>query len=376
MAIELAWHDLIHRRARTTAALGGVLFAIVLIFMQVGFYLACRDSATRIHALLDFDAVITSARYAFVADADRLPRERLEQARAVPGVERVSAIRIGPTLWRSGGADNRYDTIFIGVDPIDRPFLLARITDQLDRLQHLDTVLYDHLAHPVLGRNPTGSFAEVAGRRLDIVGGFQWGAGFAANALVITSDRTFANLFPAKPLDHLQLGLIHLAPEAAEKEVLRDLEARLPNDVEVWSRAAIEARDRRFFLSERPIGLMFTSGVVLALLVGGIILFQVLASEVTSRRSEFATLQALGYSRAHVYRVVVAQGFLYTVTAFLPACLCAFALFWLVRRLARLPMQLTLGLSLSVLGLSLAMCLAGALLASRRVRSADPADLF
>ena len=55
MPIQLAWYDLVHRRARTSAALGGVLFAIVLIFMQLGFYLACRTSATRIQTLLDFD---------------------------------------------------------------------------------------------------------------------------------------------------------------------------------------------------------------------------------------------------------------------------------------------------------------------------------
>ncbi len=353
-----------------------MLFAIVLIFMQAGFYLACRASATRIHALLDFDAAITSARYAFVADADRMERARIEVARSVPGVASVSAVKIGPLLWRTPAPANRYDTLILGVDPTDRPFSSADINQQLTKLQHPDTVLFDQLAHPILGANITGVVSEARNRRVTVVGEFDWGAGFVTQGLAITHEHTFSNLFSERPSADIQLGLIHLEPGAEVDTVLRQLEASLPADVTVWSRAAIEARDRRFFLSERPIGLMFTSGMVLAVLVGGIIIFQVLASEITSRRSEFATLQALGFARRQVYEVVVAQGFLYTLTAFVPASLLAWLLFGIVRDVARLPMRLDLGLLAAVLITSLLMCLTGALLASRRVRSADPADLF
>ncbi len=353
-----------------------MLFAIVLIFMQAGFYLACRASATRIHAMLDYDAVITSARYAFVADADRMARERLEVARAVAGVARVSAVKIGPGLWRPATGSNRYDTLLLGVNPADRPFLPKEINQRLARLQQPDTVLFDQLAHPIVGVNVTGTVAEFHNRRLEVVGEFTWGAGFVTQGMAITHEHTFSNLFPERSFSDIQLGLIHLEPEADVDDVLHHLAALLPADVKVWSRSAIQARDRRFFLSERPIGLMFTSGMVLAVLVGGIILFQVLASEITSRRQEFATLQALGYSRAQVYRIVVAQGFLYTLAAFLPASLVAFVLFRVVRDVARLPMQLDIGLLAAVLTASLLMCLAGALIASLKVRSADPADLF
>ena len=376
MAIQLAWYDLIHRRSRTFAALGGVVFAIVLIFMQLGFYLACRTSATRIHTLLDSDIFITSARYAFVAEADRFPRERIEQARAVQGVASVAGVRVGPSLWRTPQTRNRYDTVFLSVDPMDRPFVPGSINAQLDRLQRPDTVLFDQLAHPVLGDTATGTVSETESRRLTVVGEFSWGVGFVANGIAITSESTFSNLFPNLAADELQLGLLRLRPGARIAEVRDAVRQRLPSDVKIWSRQDIEDRDRRFFLSERPIGLMFQSGVVLAVLVGGIILFQVLASEVTSRRTELATLQAMGYSRGQVYRMVVVQGLLYTLAAFLPAVLLSSILFGVVRQLARLPMELSVGLLLAVLLISVAMCLAGALLASRRVRTADPADLF
>ncbi|MEM7349863.1 MAG: FtsX-like permease family protein [Acidobacteriota bacterium] len=376
MTLHLAWRDLLHRRARTMAALAGILFAIVLIFMQIGFYLACRTSATRIHALLDYDLLLTSARYSFILEADSLARELLERARGVPGVATVSGVRLAPNQWRSTASRNHYDTVFLGVDPADSPFALAEVNRQLARLHPVDTVLFDQAAHPILGRNTPGVVSEFNRRRATVVGGFEWGVGFVANGVAIISNDTFSRAFPGEPADELQLGLIRLAPNARASDVLQHLTAQLPVGARAWTRAEIEALDRRFFLSERPIGLMFQSGVVLALVVGGIILFQVLASEVTHRRAELATLQALGYTRSQVYRVVAAQGFLYTLMAFVPAALVALMLFRTTRRVARLPMELTPGLLAAVLALSLLMCTAGALLASRRVRSADPADLF
>lgn len=375
MRTRLAWHDLLHRRARTLAALSGVIFAIVLIFMQSGFYLACRDSAVRVHRLLDFDLLLASQRYSFILESHDFERERLDQAVAVDGVAAAIPVRIGGHLWRNPETRNAYDLLLIGVEPTDHPFVLPELDAEIRRLARPDTVLFDRETHPVLGPNGPGTVSEMRGQRLEVIGEFAWGAGFVGNGMAITSLSTFGRVFDA-PIDRLELGALRLHPDADPAAVRQALEARLPDDVRVWTREQIEDRDRAFFLRERPIGLMFTSGVVLAVLVGGVILFQVLASEVTSRRAELATLQALGYSRSQVYGVVLEQGLLYTLFAFLPATLAAVGLFALTRELARLPMRLGPGLVAWVLGLSVLMCCLGALIASRRVRSADPAELF
>lgn len=379
---RIAWHDLAHRRSRTLAALGGVLFAIVLIFMQLGFYFACRASSIRVHDLFDFDIALTSPSYSFIVKSDQFHRRQLQQAAAIEGIERVAPVRIGASLWNSNTRHNRYDNVVVGIDPTDAIFALPEIARQQQLLQQLDTVLYDSAAHPLQGHNPPGTSGEITaegrvrGRQVEVVGNYHWGAGFVANGIAITSEQTFTQLFPERSPDDLQLGLVQLAPGAAVSEVKRQLRQRLPPDVKIWSRSELEAKDRYFFLRHRPIGLMFTSGVALAVLVGGMILFQVLASEVTSRRHEFATLQAIGYSPSQVYRVVVEQGLFYTLIAFLPATLIALALFQVTRQVARLPMHLDVLQLLLVLAASLVMCVSGALLASRKVRSADPADLF
>ena len=375
-ALRIAFLDLAHRPARTAAALAGVIFAIVLLFMQSGFYLACGDSATRIHDLLDFDLAVTSARYAFVLQSDVMERDRLEQARAEPGVADVSPLRVGPGQWRSPQSGSAYDLVLLGVEPADRLFAVESLDASLSQLHRGETVIFDSAAHPILGSNPPGTLSEFEGRRLRVVDVFRWGAGFAANGLAITSDATFSRVFPQRKRSAVQLGLVSLEPGASLTDVASRLRQRLPADVRVWTREELKDADRRFFLGERPIGLMFTSGVVLALLVGGVIIFQLLAAEVASRSPEFATLKALGYGDGQVYAVVVAQGFLYTLFAFLPATLLAAVLFDATRRLARLPMQLGAGLVAAVLATSLLMCLSGAVVAARKVRQADPADLF
>ncbi|MCG8462094.1 MAG: FtsX-like permease family protein [Holophagales bacterium] len=376
MPLQLAWRDLLHHRGRTAATGAGVFFAILLIFMQLGFYVACRESAVRVHRLLDYDLLLVSSRYIFIMQADPFPEERVRQAAAVPGVAEALRVRVAADLWRNPQTGNRHDAFVLGVDPDDHPSVLPGLNRQISALGRLGTALFDLDAHPILGANPAGTRSEMAGRQVEVVGSFRWGAGFAAHALVMVGRRTFDSVFRGHPPDAVELGLLRLEPGASAPAVAAELHKRLPPDVRAFTREAIQASDRAFFLRDRPIGLMFTSGVVVAFLVGSMILFQVLSSEVSRRLHELATLKALGFRPLQIYGVVVQKGLLYTLVAFLPAAGASALLYAGVRELARLPLHMTPTLLLAVLGVSLFMSLAGALAASRRIRLADPAELF
>ena len=376
MAIHLPWRDLVHRRARTTAALAGVIVAVVLLYMQLGFYLACRTSSTRVLDLFHFDLAITSARYTYTLESHRFQDALVHKAAALPAVDGVTPVSIGPGTWRNPQSGRSYDLLAVGVDPDKTRFRNPEAQGRLAELKALDTVLFDRHANPILGENPVGTVSELDGRRLTVAGQYTWGAGFIAQGIGLTSRSTFRRVFEHAQRRDIQLGLIRLRPGADAHATLGELRRRMPENVRVWTRDQLRAQDRRFFMSDRPIGLMFTSGVLVALLVGAVILYQVLASEVTSRRSELATLQALGFTRARVRRLIIEQGMLYALLAFIPATAAAMALFHGVRRLTRLPLELTPGLALAVLVLSLLMCVLGAEPAGRRVRHTDPAELF
>jgi putative ABC transport system permease protein len=158
--------------------------------------------------------------------------------------------------------------------------------------------------------------------------------------------------------------------------VLADLRRAMPPDTTVLEREALMVQDQAYFMLQRPTGLLFISGVVLAVLVGGVILFQVLASEIAQQIGELATLKAMGYTTGQLRRLVLEQGLLYGSLGFVPAAVLSAGIYALVRAVARMPIVMTLERLALVAALSLAMCAASALLAARKLDRADPAELF
>ncbi|MBU4399689.1 MAG: FtsX-like permease family protein, partial [Planctomycetes bacterium] len=122
--------------------------------------------------------------------------------------------------------------------------------------------------------------------------------------------------------------------------------------------------------------LIFQLGVVVALVVGTAIVYQVLSSDVANHLPEYATLKAIGYGGGYLAGVVLQQAAMLAVLGFLPGLAISAVLYWLTRAMARVPIEMTVGRVFFVFGLSVLMCTISGLGALRKVRSADPADLF
>src|SRR5207237_5015700 len=108
--------------------------------------------------------------------------------------------------------------------------------------------------------------------------------------------------------------------------VVRRMNAVLGPDARALTRAELGAMEQDFWLNTKPIGIMFTSGVLVAFTIGAVILYQVLASEVQNRLREYATLKALGYDDRYVYGVVLRQGLIFSLLGYAPAWLGALVL--------------------------------------------------
>ena len=104
--------------------------------------------------------------------------------------------------------------------------------------------------------------------------------------------------------------------------------------------------------------------------------YQVLYTDLSDHRAQYATLKAMGYEDGYLVRMVVAQSAFHALVAYLPAWFLGIFLFAVVGDLALLPLRMTVGLTVISLALTLAMCLLSGLVAVRRVVSADPAEVF
>jgi putative ABC transport system permease protein len=361
---------------RSLAALAGISFSILLIFMQLGIRSAIGKSATLIYKALDFDLLVVSPHYRFLARAREFPRDSLARVLALPGVERVTAFQIGWPEWRNPLTGKGWPIMVLGVDPGDEPFRNPAINALLPRLTVADRVLIDTRTRPEYGPQDVGTSVEMSRHRVRIVGQYTIGAGFVANGSTIMSDETFERLFGAERSRWITLGLVKLHPGAESEDAARRANTELMPMARVVTRATIEAGERQYSLAVKPIGILFTSGVLVAFAVGCVILYQVLASEIQNRLGEYATLKALGYSTPAVYGVVLQQGLILATLGYVPAFLGANALYALMRTQALLPATMVWARVFGVLGLTYAMCLLACLLAIQKLKGADPADLF
>jgi putative ABC transport system permease protein len=150
----------------------------------------------------------------------------------------------------------------------------------------------------------------------------------------------------------------------------------LPPDVEVLTKAGFIAREQAYWRKNTPIGYVFTFGVVMGLVVGAVIVYLVLFVNVAERLPEFATLKAIGFTDRALFGVVLQQALILAALGFAPGMLMCCGLYTLTAHATHLPLELTFGTSGLVFALTLVMCCASGAAALRKVRAADPAEVF
>ncbi len=376
MKTPLAWHNLLHNKIRTTVAVVGVAFPLVLVFMQLGLYEAFLAGTTRLYEALDFDLVLLSTEYVALGETRGFPRSRLAQTRAARGVQEVIPLYVGFYGWRNPDTQVLRKLFVIGSDPRRRVFRLPEVTARLEALHTPHTVLIDRLTLPVFGPQHTGVVTEVNGHRITISGQYTLGLGFTADGGIIVSDTTFAQLSGNSLGDEVHIGLVQLAPGADAHAVGQELRRHLPNDVEVLSRADLEALEKHYWVQSTSVGIILGSGVLVGLLVEMIILYQILSTDVINRFPEYATLKAMGYSHGSLAWLVVQHAVLLGSGGYLSGFGVACVLYKAIAEAIHLPVSMDLAHGVGVGLVTLMLCMGASLLALRKVRLADPAELF
>ena len=374
--LELAWANITHNRTRTAAGVAGVAFAILLLFMQLGFYDTSYRSSTMLLDQFDFEVALRSPQYGYLRAAGTIPRRRLYQAAAVPGVRMALPLYVGNGVYQQPISRLRREIVVLGVDPRTEPFSEPVLAANVGRLAVDDTAIMDTATRADYDQVLQGQMPSVENRRLEILETYRYGTGFIGDASIVVSDQTYARLFPGLPLSDVNMGLVQLEPGADRDRVIEDLRAVMPGDVEVLTRREVEAVEQNLFVRIRPIGVMFTSGVVLAFIVGAVIVYQILSTEIMNRLKEYATLKAMGHDDRFVRGVVLRQAVLYAGIAAVPGTIGAFILYEVLSRMTNLPMVMTPARLIAVGVLAVGMSIGAALLAIRRVSRANPADLF
>jgi putative ABC transport system permease protein len=372
---QLAWRILTHEKGRTGLALGGVFIAILLVFIELGFFVAVPQGGMLVYDQMRFDLLLASQNYQYQAQPWQFPRERLTRAAAVAGVAKATPLYFGAGTWRDPKGGLRLDFFAIGFNPAAQPFAVTDIDRQRDMLQQSDTILVDDSTRPVFGSLEPGREVVINGRRMTIGGTYHLGTGFLGIGVAIMDEANFFRAFGRRN-DPANLGLIELAPGADAANVAAALRQALPADVQIFTRGELKAHEDSYWTTRTSVGLIFGSGLIVSLIVGLMVLYQTLATQITRHLPEFATLKAIGYADIHLAAVVLIEAAIVVTVAFVPATAAAMALYAVIRSETLLPVVLTLPLLAGVLAATLVMSAGSALLSVSGLRRADPADVF
>ncbi|NMF60659.1 FtsX-like permease family protein [Pseudanabaena yagii] len=457
-AVPLAWLQLTYEKSRLLVAIAGITFAVVLMFLQLGFRDALFNSAIRLQSNLVGDLVIISPQSTNLVGMRNFSQRRLYQALGMKQVESVNPLYIGLAAWKikEDPAGQTRNILVLGANPDAKVFKMAGAESNIDRVKTEDVVLFDRASRAEFGPivSECGSLSlkstfseaaftcqnlvarEVANRKLVIGGLFELGASFAADGTLITSDTNFLRIFDNRRSGLINVGLINLKPNASPYEAMRDFILTQPADTVVLPREKLPPDGKRikvlykdsigadgkliheedknkvliaksdltiedlkksqdaaiddtriltaqgyiefekgYWQKSTAIGFIFSLGTVMGFIVGIVIVYQILYTDVSDHLAEYATLKAMGYNNFYLAQVVIQEAFVLSILGFIPGLGISFGLYNLTKNATLLPLYIW-DKAIPVMILTMIMCVISGAISLRKVQSADPAEIF
>lgn len=380
--IPLSWLQLTREKPRLLVALAGIGFADILMFMQMGFQAALYDSSTRIHQNLRGDLVLISPQARNLTYLDSFPRRRLYQAMSLTEVESADPLYVGLVDWKNPQTRGKSSILVFGFDPEKPVFKIPEVNQNLNAIKLPDSLLFDQasrgdyqatISQVTQGKSVT---TEVGDRKINISGLFTIGASFGADGSLITSDLNFQRIFPRRKAESVSLGSITLKPGADLRRTASALQAQLPNDVKILTNQEFIDFEKDYWQKNTAIGFIFSLGTMMGFVVGVIIVYQILSTDVSDHMAEYATLKAMGYKNLYLLGVVFQEALILAVLGYIPGIALSTGLYALTRNATNLPLLMTAIRAIQVLVMTIVMCGISGAIAMRKLQSADPADIF
>ncbi len=376
MKVPLAWRILTYDKRRTALALIGIFMAILLVFVELGFFYAVPRGGRLLYDNMQFDLLLTSDQYEYQAQPGVFPLSQLERVRRSPDVAEATPIYFGFAKWKSGEGDQWPDIFVIGFDPASDVFIPASINRQAAVLNRLDTVLVDSATRSMFGPLDTGRVVEIGDRKVTIGGQYDLGTGFMGLGVALASTANFARLFPQHGSAIVNLGAIGLKPGVDPARAASDLQKLAGTGTKVITRQELDAQETAYWTTRTSVGIIFGSGLLISLVVGVMIVYQIVSTQVGRQLPQFATLKAIGYRDRALAATVSTMSLLIVIAGFIPAVAAALGLYSLIRQQTLLPVMMSEMRLLAVFAAALGMAVVSALLSVRVLRRADPADVF
>ncbi|MCC5603271.1 ABC transporter permease DevC [Nostoc favosum] len=380
--IPLAWLQLIQERSRLLVAIAGIAFADFLMFMQLGFQAALYDSNTRMHHSIKANLILMSPQAQNILNMSTFPRRYLYQAMSFKEVESTEALYTGRLNWKNPDNRREAQVLFLGFNPVQSVLNLPGVEENLQKIKLPDIALFDraskgeYRATLVALKQGKPVVTEVQKHQVTVEGLFTLGASFGVDANVIVSDTTFLRLFPNRSISEVSVGLVNLKSGVDPQQMATKLQAILPNNVKVLTLAEFVNFENSYWAKTTPIGFIFSLGTAIGFLVGLVIVYQILYTDVSDHLAEYATLKAIGFSDNYFLILVMQEALILTVMGFSPGLAISLGVYKLAQNATLLPIVMTVNRIGLIFILTGGMCTIAGLIALCKLHTADPAEIF
>ncbi|BAY36901.1 DevC protein [Nostoc sp. NIES-2111] len=388
LTIPIGWLQLARQKVRFCVALTGIAFITVLMFIQIGFQDALYTSATQLHKNLQGDLFILSHQYQSLTLNQSFPRWYLYQILGCDGVESVSPLYMQFAKLKNSVNGIKAPIYILAIDPFSNSLKISISQQEFILLQLPNMVLFDKKSRtefgPIAEEFNQGktvivelfNYSSSIGYKVKVAGLFSLGPSFGVDGNLILSTSSFFQIFPERSGKNIDIGLIKLKSNANPQQVLNELSAKLPKDVIVITHQDFIDLEKKYWKSRAPIGFVFQLMVIMVFIVGIVVVYQILYSNIASHLAEYATLKAMGFKNKYLLNIIFNQSLSLSFFGYLPGFILSLFLYDIAEDATNLPVIMSIDKASLVLVFIILMCFASGFICTNKLRSVDPADIF
>jgi putative ABC transport system permease protein len=377
----LAWHQLTHVKTRLIVAIMGITFADILMFMQLGFKDALFDSSVILHKHLNGDLFLINSQSNSLVAMKNFSRQYLYKSLSINDVATASPVYLEFGFWRNPFNYNSRAILVLGINPQYDTFYFPGLAEKIDILKMPDVILFDQNSRIEYGaiadklNQGQKVTAELRGRKVKVGGLFSLGASFSSDGHVLTSDINFVRIFK-RDINSIEIGVIKIKSEGDILATQRAISQFLPKNVVVLTKEEFMDFEKKYWQESTSIGFIFFLGTAMGFIVGIVIVYQILYTDVTDHLPEYATLKAMGYKDVYFLNLILQEAIILALLGYLPGLAISAYLYSLTASATSLPLFISTTKATTVFICTVIMCCVSGAIAMNKLRSADPAECF
>ena len=370
VALKIIFYD----KVRSLITLAGVVFAVALIFAQIGIYLGLMETSSTIIDHTNGDIWITSRNSRNFDFSQPFPERKINQVLAAEGVKDAEKLIVtwGVIKQKQGGTEQ---VEIVGYNPdtgIGGPWKMK--TGHFKEVKNGNYVIIDESSMRRIGEFNIGDYREILNKRLKVVGISEDVKSFTTAPIIFTSYKTVQNLGSYVGTDNTVFIIASVEDGYSDKEVINRLRKSLSN-VDVYTKDEFSRKTRLYWTIETGVGLSFLITILISFLIGMLIVGQTIYNSTIEYLKEFGTLKAIGATNLNIYQIIFSEALINASIGYVIGLI--FTLLSIkIYAANEMVFTIKLWVALLVFFLSLIMCLSAAFFSVRKVRKIDPALLF